>query len=98
MSSPCSMFHLYYFLRSFGSYACNTFCPNYKSSLCHVCSCNLNIDSALSCTLYLTPLLSFVSTLPYTLASSYPTLHYPTRVSEDPRSRIHTKSLDRDRR
>src|SRR6266481_6159786 len=53
MYSPCSVFHPYCSLRSFGSYACDTFCPNYKSSLCHVCSRNLNIDSTLSCTLYL---------------------------------------------
>src|SRR6266481_2959969 len=88
MSSPCSVFHLYYFLHSFGSSACTMFCPNYKSSLCHVCSHNLNIDSALSCTLYLTPSeLCLNSALAY-LHPCILFLYYPTRVPKDPRSRV----------
>src|SRR6266481_4075983 len=72
MFVSCSVCHPYSCLRSFGSSACNTFCSNYKSSLCHVCFRNLNINFVLSCTLYLTLLLSFISTLPYTLASLHP--------------------------
>src|SRR6266481_4598078 len=80
MFIPCSVFHPYSCLHSFGSSACNTFHSNYKSSLCHVCSHNLNIDSALSCTLYLTLSLSFVSTLPYTLTSSHPIPALPNPI------------------
>src|SRR6266481_6744109 len=88
MFIPCSVFHPYSCLRSFRSSACDMFHSNYKSSLCHVCSCNLNIDFVLSCTLYLTLLLSFVSTLPYTLQSSHPNPALPdpsTQGSEIPR-------------
>src|SRR6266481_1725559 len=72
MFVPCSVFHPSSCLHSFGSSARDMFHSNYKSSLCHVCSRNLNINFVLSCTLYLTLLLSFISTLPYTLASLHP--------------------------